>query len=162
MKEVDLPVVPISVALNAAINVLKTAQRAALVATAENKYFIFSGGNIVVGRSKGVRTLSDLEPTAVVSIPAPEKKREGFGLVTALPDVGSAVGKVVGDYVISKRTQSLVHVLIKDDSVAINYVSSLKDYYCNGPRHHDDFPPPDVVEGDPCPHADGYTVVSAK
>lgn len=162
MKEVDLPLMQISAELSAAINILRTGQRAALVVEQQNKYFVFSAGNIVVGRSEGAKTLRDLKPTVVVSNPAPEKKREGFSVVTALPDFGSTGGKLVGEYLISKLSQTLVHVLIKDDSVAMNYVSGMRDYYCNGPRHHDDFPPPDVVEGDPCPHGDGYTVVSAK
>ena len=162
MQEVDLPIVTISIELGAAIDLLRMAKRSALLAKQEKGYLLFSAGNVVVGRSKGAKALSDLTPSAVVSVPVPTKKQRRFALEVALPDFGGGAGKVLADYVLVKVSSGSAVLKFRDSVVAQKYVSAPKDYYCDGPPQHDDFPPPDVSEGDDCPHKDGYKVVSSK
>lgn len=162
MQEVDLPVVAISTELTEAIEILRKSQRAALLAEQQGEYHLFSAGSIVVGRSSGANTLFDLTPTKTVSLGVRPQERHALGVEVTIPDLRDRARRVVSDYVLSKVTSVTASLQIRDTDLALNYVSGPKDYYCDGPRHHHDFPPPDVSEGDPCPRGDGYHIVSSK
>lgn len=161
MQVVDLPIVAISTELGAAIKMLRKLKRGALLAKHKEAYFLFSAGNIVVGRSKGVKTLAELPLSAYERVAGPETTRKRFALTVALPDFGGSARKDAPDYVLGKVSGGSARLRIRDSALAVEYVSGPKDYYCDGPWRHDDFPPPSVSEGDPCPHQDGYKIVSS-
>lgn len=140
MKEINVPVMALSTDLGAAGARLRESQRSALLAKVGNEYHLFSAGNVAVGRSRGAGTLSELEPD---------------GVLTA----GHAALATTDEYALTNITSEFAVLQVRDSELAVRYASSPKDYYCDGPRHHDDFPPPPVSEGDPCPHNDGYKVV---
>lgn len=161
MRVVDLPIVAISTELGAAIKMLRKLKRGALLAKQKKAYFLFSAGNIVVGRSKGMKTLAEL-PLSAYEVAGPETTRKRYALVVALPDFGGSASKDAPDYLLGKVSSGSARLRIRDNAVAVKYVSGPKDYYCDGPWHHDDFPPPDVSEGDDCPYKDGYKIVSSR
>jgi hypothetical protein len=136
MKSIELPVMASSTDLVLAVDKLKRANRGALIAEENGRYHLYTAGSIVVGRAKGKNRLSDL-----------------------LPEHTLAVGDRLPQVVLERVTGSLAGLEISHDDVAQRYVSSPRDYYCDGPRHHE-FPPPSVSEGEDCPYLDGYTIVS--
>ncbi len=50
---------------------------------------------------------------------------------------------------------------ILDTDLAMKYVSSPSDCYCDGPRHHGSFST-EVRDGDPCPYKDRHKIVCAR
>jgi hypothetical protein len=166
MKQVDLPLIAISASLSTALIELRKSKRSALLSKSKGEYHLFTVGNIAAGRSKGIKTLSNLKSTAKVK---PEdavasvriqinKAQSGEGHVKAARVGGRAAAK----YVLGTVSGKYVSVGIRSVELALNFVSSPKDLYCDGPNHHSVPPPDGIREGDPCPRLDGHTIVSAR
>ena len=185
MKQVDLPLIKMSTGLSAALTQLRKSKRSALLSESEGKYHLFTAGNIAAGKSKGSKKLSDLESTVKLK-PMVEskmivhrtrvgaKKKKGL-LENAKPRVGRStqrgldraeVAKIIGrstaSYVLRNVAGKSALLGIRSVNLAMKFISSPKDLCCDGPRHHDDFPPPDVSAGDPCPHRDGHKIISLR
>lgn len=158
MEEVKLPLVPVSTTLSAAMDALRLAKRGALLATHGDQCFLIGAGHIVVGRSKGIETLSELAKTSIVTLPKTPKVQQVFESMVRSIRIGRTDEP---DYLLTEIVGNLGVVAFGDKQLAARYVSPPKDYYCDGPRHHDDFPPPDVSVGDDCPRRDGYKIVSS-
>ena len=175
MKQVDLPLMKISTGLSPALAQLRKSNRSALLSESEGEYHLFTAGNIAAGRSKGIKTLLDLKSNAKLK-PQTTAPRSASRVTKAQPSagrsgqrlrLGRARGANIGrrsaaDYVLGPVAGKSAFLGIRSVNMALKFVASPKDLYCDGPRHHDDFPPPDVSEGDPCPHRDGHTIVSAR
>ncbi len=166
MKQVDLPLIAISASLSTAITQLRKSKRSALLSKSKGEYHLFTVGDIAAGRSKGIKTLSNLKSTAkvkpeeaVASVRIQIKKAQpGEGRLKASRVAGRAAAK----YVLGTVSGKYVSVGIRSAELALNFVSSPQDLYCNGPNHHSVPPPAGIREGDPCPHRDGHTIVSAR
>lgn len=164
MPELELSVVPIEMGVGAAIDQLRKSGRSALLAKQEGGYDLFSAGNIVVGRSEGAKMLSDLTPDTRLSTKVVETKSLVFGLKSRLLvhlNFGVGTKQIAPDHILVSARGGGVLVNVPNAALVMKYLSGPKDYYCNGPRRHDDFPPPTVSAGDRCPHGDGYTIVSS-
>jgi hypothetical protein len=185
VKQIDLPLIKMSTGVGAALSQLRKAKRSALLSEYGGKYHLFTAGNIAAGRSKGSKKLSDLE-SIVKLLPMAEPKitvkRTGGGaqkkkglLENAKPRAGRSpqsgmeraqiakfLGKSASGYVLRNIAGKSAFLGVKSVNVALKFVSSPKDLCCDGPRHHDDFPPPDVSVGDPCPRRDGHKIISAR
>lgn len=174
MKQVDLPLMRISTGLSPALAQLRKSNRSALLSESEGKYHLFTAGNIAAGRSKGIKTLSALKSNAKlkpktaapqsarVTKAQPSEDRPGQRLLLGRARGANIVRRSTADYVLGPIVGKSAFLGIRSVNMALKFVASPKDLYCDGPRHHDDFPPPDVSEGDPCPHRDGHTIVSAR
>jgi hypothetical protein len=169
MKQVDLPLIAISASLSTAITQLRKSKRSALLSKSKGEYHLFTVGDIAAGRSKGIKTLSNLKSTAKVK---PEeavarvriqikKAQPGEGRVKAAK-AARVAGRAAAKYVLGAVSGKYVSVGIRSAELALNFVSSPKDLYCDGPNHHSVPPPDGIREGDPCPHLDGHTIVSAR
>jgi hypothetical protein len=131
MKQVDLPLMAISVDLDTALARLKKSKRSALVSEESGRYSVFSAGSIVVGRSQGFKTLSELKldpklkPKIMIteiSVPVQKKTKKGgervpsrSGATRTKKAAGKPATRLASDFVLR-----------------------------------------------PCPHRDGYTVISAR
>jgi len=176
MKQVDLPLIEMSTGLSAALTHLRKSKRSALLSESQGEYHLFTAGNIAAGRSRGIETLSDLKSTAKlklktasphVGVGAKKTRLVGEGRSAQRRDVrrGRAtpiVGRSSARFVLGTVARKSAFLGIRSADMALRFFSGPKDLYCDGPNHHDDFPPPDVSEGDPCPHHDGHTIVSAR
>jgi hypothetical protein len=179
MKQVNLPLVAMSTGLSKALTKLRKSKRSALFAESGGEYHLFTAGNIASGRSKGVEKLSELTSTAKLKPSGKQEKTSKHAAprankapgarkhAAARPDLAHTYapaggGRVAAGFALQSITGESVMLGIRSIKLAVNFISSPKDLYCDGPRHHDDFPPPEVSEGDPCPHRDGHKIVSAK
>jgi len=176
MKHVDLPLIAISTGLGTALTQLRKSKRSALLSEYEGKYHLFTVGNIAAGRSKGIKRLSDLKSIAKLKPKTAAPRRAAVQVKKGQPGGGGAtrrqgfshakaaniVRQSAARYVLGAIAGKFAFLGIQNVNMALKFVSSPKDLYCDGPRHHDDFPPPDVSEGDPCPHRDGHRIVSAR
>jgi len=166
MKQVDLPLIAISASLSTALTQLRKSKRSALLSKSKGEYHLFTVGNIAAGRSKGIKTLSNLKSTAklqpeeaVARVRIQIKKAQlGKGRAKAAKLAGRAAAK----YVLGTVSGKYVSVGIRSAKLALNFVSDPSDLYCDGPNHHQVPPPEGIREGDPCPHFDGHTIVSAR
>jgi hypothetical protein len=173
MKQINLPVIAISTGLSGALTQLRKSKRSALLSESEGEYHLFTAGNIAAGRSKGVKTLSGLTSNAKLKAKTARSPLAGRSKRPPLVDarrLAAGVAKAGAKKVLPLAVPYVLGLVagksallgIRNVNMALKFVSSPKDLYCDGPRHHDDFPPPDVSEGDPCPHRDGHKIISAR
>jgi len=168
MNEVKLPMMAMSTGLDSALTRLRRSKRAGLLSKEEGRYHLFSAASIVVGRARGVKTLSELvdhpklKPRVVpthVSVPIGKARGK------LSPPGSRGVKKTAPTRSVETRADfSLRQILgesallsIRSASVAARFVASPSDCYCDGPRHHS-FPPPEVAVGSACPRC-GHTVI---
>jgi hypothetical protein len=137
--KIVLPVVTLNTDLTTALQILKERQRGALITKIDGEYRLLTAGSIVAGRRRPLPNVFYVTPENTLALGAQSPQID----LEQVSDSGAIVN-------------------VDDVQMAQKYVSSPRDYYCDGPRHHDDFPPPYVSEGDPCPHKDGHTIVSSK
>ena len=166
MKQVDLPLIAISASLSTALAQLRKSKRSALLSKSKGEYHLFTVGNIAAGRSKGIKTLSNLKSTAKVK-PEEAVARVRIQIKKAQLGKGRAkaaklAGREAAKYVLGTVSGKHVSVGIRSAKLALNFVSGPNDLYCDGPNHHPVPPPDGIREGDPCPHLDGHTIVSAR
>jgi hypothetical protein len=174
--QVELPLMAMSTELGVALSTLKRSKRAALISEDKDTYHLFTAGSIVVGRSRGVKTLADLESDArsakpqVLMRPSTRPRRGGIaGLEHSQLGSGSGETKAgrtagrkgpSGNYVVDHIVGKIAFIDLVDKDLVAKYGASPSDCYCDGPRHHDTFNMV-VHDGDECPYNDGHNIVCA-
>ena len=165
MTQIELPVMESSTDLETAIGKLKRDGCGALIADLEGRYRLITAGAIATGRKRGLNDLSELYEVDAVTVSIQERRQERRAQVAAVGGEGwnSEVMESMldlPDHVLRSVVNNSAFLNVTNVVLARQYASPPKGYYCDGPWHHSDFPPPDVSEGDPCPHRDGHKVVS--
>lgn len=175
--QVELPVMSISADLDVALSNLRSSRKSALLSEDNGAYHLFTAGSIVVGRSRGIKTLAELKidprstsPQLVVALPTKTKtlrdsqshrlRRGGTG-TTEPSGRTEDIGGRGGNYVLNSIVGDTAFIGLLDMDLVNKYVSSPPDCYCDGPRQHDTFSVV-VRDGDPCPYKDGHKIVCAR
>jgi hypothetical protein len=153
VKEIELPVAEVSTDLSEALRILHSRKRSAILIEHAGHYDLYRISSIRWARSNNVNVLGDLQPDDRVLGPGGRKVTQRPPIVMGAPGLTS------GGPASFAPLPGKGHVEVAD-LVADLYAASPKDLYCDGPRAHDDFPPPNVSVGDDCPHGDGYKVIS--
>jgi hypothetical protein len=175
--QVELPVMSISAGLDVALSNLRSSRKSALLSEDNGAYHLFTAGSIVVGRSRGIKTLAELKidprsasPQLVVTVPTKTKTQQiGGSQSHRLRRGGTGTTKPTGptedigggNYVLNSIVGGTAFIGLFDMDLVNKYVSSPPDCYCDGPRQHDTFSVV-VRDGDPCPYKDGHKIVCAR
>lgn len=158
--DVHLPLVSSSLDLNSALDQLKTQNRSAVIAQHEGRYLLFTASNIAAGRHKGKTDLASLEADVAVAKVGEEKTLSvPVGVASGGGESGDWTSNSA-DFILKKAAGTTALLKVGNDALALKYSAGPTSYCCDGPRHHDDFPPPDVSVGDACPHNDGHKVIA--
>lgn len=180
MMKIKLPLMTMSTDLDGALANLRQSKRAALISEQGGTYHLFSAGSIVVGRSRGIKTLAELKvdprsspPPTVMPLIAKSKTKQIFSSQRdRLPSGRTGKRKTTkatsddivgrsGNYVLGRIVGKNAFIGLLDTDLVDKYVSSPSDCYCDGPRHHDSFTVV-VRDGDQCPYKDGHKIVCAR
>jgi hypothetical protein len=148
-SHVVLPVVSISDAPHRALTVMRHNNRAAVVATSEDRIVLLTAADIVVGKESGASTLGAINPTAVFR-PNPDSNSRFFEIFNGPTERSSAFLLQFGG--------NQARLITGNTRLSLKYGGGLRDVYCDGPGQHDTFPPPPPSAGDRCPFGDGYIV----
>src|SRR5438128_1412655 len=148
MKEVKLPLMSMSTSLDAALSNLRKSKRAALLSEHNGKYRLFRAEHIVIGRSQGIKTLSELtahapfRPEIVIThVTAPVKKTLGksigsrSGVSRAKKRAATAATRTAANFYVGQIVGNSAFLSVRSMNLADKFVASPSDCYCDGPRH---------------------------
>jgi hypothetical protein len=141
---VSLPIVSAETTLDDALDLLRQAERGAVLVPMGGKYRLIDAADIVRGCNAGVDTIQRLAWHKVAPIELPPADMPGI-----LPD---ALRRMAFGFKIK-----LADVEISDEDLVARIANEVRLYYCNGPRKHP-FWPGDVTVGQDCPENDGGVI----
>lgn len=164
MDLIDLPLIPMTATLRAAVSAMKTRSRAGVVAREEHldeeRAWLFTAADVFRGLAGHKTALADLQRKRWVLV-LEDHAASSEGLDVVAPQntwsrYERFLDRVGASYTLLRRpgiprAADMVAIVTRHEGLAKELSGGPKDCYCLGTLAHS-FPPPSVSSGDACPY----------